>query len=360
MSFLDYSGQYVMKEDRYFFIFRNQTIEEECCFIVPPVYDISFKKMFYYNNNCIHIVKNFLNSIIYPESNLIVELNFLSKEIISDSHLLNNKGTRRVDNPYLAKIKQYYDNSNNFYYKEVVIDLVIIKWSISDLLTEKCFDNGLRLRPTNNSRETWIIVLCLDMSKRTYFNKASNSYVAKKLNQNEMIKPKNYVKIYEIHLNSLYNDPNPTSVLNGETIDSEGKEWIKLFCLPLWCKSFEKNGINYYMPRNVEFIGNGIKKAFEILMNISDSELSIINMDKKYEERILQEKYQEGYYNRYQRFKNEGLDFFFEKFKSNKSMDNIEILGFIDKNFLLEKYGENPETIAFSQFLKYKGILVEN
>ena len=28
---------------------------------------------------------------------------------------------------------------------------------------------------------------------------------------------------------------------------------------------FEKNGINYYMPRNVKFIGNGIKKAFEIL-----------------------------------------------------------------------------------------------
>lgn len=356
MSFLDYSGQYFLKEDKFFFIFRNQAIEEECCFIVPPVYDISFKKMFYYNDNGILIVKNFLNSIIYPESNLIVELNYLSKEILSDSHLLYNKGTRRVDNAYLAKIKQYYGNSNNYYIKEVVICLEMEKRSISDSLTEKCFDYGAGLRLRNNSRETWVIALCLDKSKKPYCDKGSNSFVVKKLNQNDMINPKNYVKIYEIHLNSLYNEPNPTSILNGKTINSEGKEWIKLLCLPLWCKSYKDDGLNYYMPRNVEFIGDEIKKAFEILMNISDSEFSIISINKKAEEGMLQEKFQEGY----QSCKNEDLDFFFENFKSNKSMDNIELLGPIDKNFLLEKYGKNPEIIAFSQFLKTKGILVEN
>ena len=89
MSFLDYNGKFDIMEnsENYSFNYYNKdSIELIPFFIVPPIYDITFKRVFFYNSDGLVIVKDFLNNILFPESLLIYEINFIGKEILSNSH----------------------------------------------------------------------------------------------------------------------------------------------------------------------------------------------------------------------------------------------------------------------------------
>ena len=129
MEFLYYTGIHdKIEEFKYKFEFKANKIGiDTTCFIPSPVYDVPFKKMFFYNKDGKEIAQDFLNSILYPESNSIEKLDFLPKEILSNSHIISNKGTRIVDNAYLAKIKEYDSSTKKEYYKEVIIDIEMEK-----------------------------------------------------------------------------------------------------------------------------------------------------------------------------------------------------------------------------------------
>ena len=118
LYFLDYLGKCELaekneSEHNRIFTFKNGKINAKIRYLVPIIYDVSFKKVFYYDEDGAEIVRDFLNSILFPESNSIIEVKFLPKEILSNSHLKNNKGTKKVDNAYIAKIRQKKLNENN-------------------------------------------------------------------------------------------------------------------------------------------------------------------------------------------------------------------------------------------------------
>ena len=254
LYFLDYLGKCELPEKNEFehnriFTFKNGKINAKIRYLVPIIYDVSFKKVFYYDEDGAEIVRDFLNSILFPESNSIIEVKFLPKEILSNSHLKNNKGTKKVDNAYIAKIRQKKLNENNdlennnsndnIEYKNVIIDIEMENGMICERVTGKCFNYGSSLRNRNDFIETWVIALCIDKSKNPGSDKGAKSYFGKKYNISDDIQNMNYVTIYEIYLNGLYNSEDElVSVLNNEKIGAKGKEWIKLFCLKLWCDGF--------------------------------------------------------------------------------------------------------------------------
>ena len=140
--FLDYSGKFDSiekegEENNGIFYFKNIKQKDEKLYIVPIIYDVSFKKVFYNNNDGAEYLRDFLNSMFYPESKSIMKVEFLPKEILSNSHLVNNKGTKKVDNVCIATIMirkkneineddvnlENYNSKDNIKYKKVVIDV---------------------------------------------------------------------------------------------------------------------------------------------------------------------------------------------------------------------------------------------
>ena len=83
MSFLDYNGTFDIMEGSDYFIFNYyniDSIESLPFFIVTPIYDITFKRVFFYNSDALEIVKDFLNHILFPKSLSICELNSSAKK----------------------------------------------------------------------------------------------------------------------------------------------------------------------------------------------------------------------------------------------------------------------------------------
>ena len=83
MQFLDYQGNFKKITPNWFrFYFKNDfEADSKPIFIVAPIYDVSFKKVFYNQRNGLDILRDFLNSLIFPETQAIVELKFIQKEI---------------------------------------------------------------------------------------------------------------------------------------------------------------------------------------------------------------------------------------------------------------------------------------
>ena len=389
MSFIDYMGVYdenieekITEEEReeeslkYLFCFKGKQYKLFTpCFIVPPVYDVSFKNVFFYNELGASIAKDFLNSILYPQTNSIINLEFLPKEILSNSHLKYNKGTRIVDTAYLATIKtKDLNNDEENENTKVIIDIEMEKKQLGESITRKCFNYGTGIRNENDFLDTWVIALCFDKSKKPFTDKGSNTYIEKEFNSEKTTNKLGYVKIYEIYLNGMYNGLNKISPINEEKIGIIGQEWIKLFCLSLWC--YSRDDINFCVPSEIKFSGEKIKDAFKILSDIPKSaQLRIkseLNYEKEVYEKALDEAakkgFNEGLKEGAQRGFNEGikvsklklLDIFFNKFKSNKSIENIEIV--IDKisyKDLIERYGQNKNVNGFAQLLSSKGMLTD-
>ena len=144
MQFLNYNGSCEkITPDYYKFDFKNG-FESECkpVFIVPPIYDVSFKKVFYNKVNGLKILKDFLNSLIFPETQAIVELKFIHKEILSNSHLKKNKGTRIVKEGIKeGRIEGNLELLDNFIKrfkdKEVLQNIFLLEKVSSSLLIER-------------------------------------------------------------------------------------------------------------------------------------------------------------------------------------------------------------------------------
>ena len=400
--FLDYSGKFDSiekegEENNGIFYFKNAKQKDEKLYIVPIIYDVSFKKVFYNNNDGAEYLRDFLNSMFYPESKSIKEVEFLPKEILSNSHLVNNKGTKKVDNVCIATIMirkkneineddvnlENYNSKDNIKYKKVVIDVEMENNLTGERVTSKCFNYGSSLRMKNDFMETWVIALCIDKSKSPTYDKGSKCYVAKEYNFSHNVDKKDYVKIYEVYLNGLYNAKDePISALNNEKIGDEGKEWIKLFCLTLWCNNHNNDKINFCIPKNLKFYGSKINKAIEILSDIQEASKINIKM-QLFDEELLKESsynngydngdldgYMDGYNNGFNNGFDNGynkkniviLDYFYKVYKEKKDLENTGLKEILDKVpylFLLKKYGENNDTKEFANVLDQNGLLLK-
>ena len=107
MQFLNYTGDYKKISSKVYRFDFDDNIETESppLFIVPPIYDISFKKIFSFKKIGLESARDFLNSLFFPKSQSIIELKCIEKEILSNSHLKDDEGTLIVDNAFIAKIR---------------------------------------------------------------------------------------------------------------------------------------------------------------------------------------------------------------------------------------------------------------
>ena len=381
MQFLNYIGSCEkITPDYYKFDFKNG-FESECkpVFIVPPIYDVSFKKVFYNKVNGLKILKDFLNSLIFPETQAIVELKFIHKEILSNSHLKKNKGTRIVDDACIAIIKckgkRFNGQIQEEFLKEVIIDFEMESNYQEDKYTNKFFDYATGLRNQNDFKETWVIALGINKTNSYITDKGSKSYVTKKYNVYNVYKDLDCVKIFEIYLNYLFSKINePISIFNNEKIGHCGKEWIKLFCIELWATGVSEQG--YCLPSNLEFKGSCIKQAIDILADIFGEVGHKIKVDNFYKEeekkRHLDEinaSYQNGRKEGIKEGIKEGrmegikegikegrmegnlelLDNFFKRFKDKEVLQNIFLLEKVSSSLLIERYGN---TQIVKKFIK--------
>lgn len=209
MEFLKFTGDFKKISNRqYNFYYDDGNIESISVpmFIVPPIYDVSFKKIFPANNIGLESAKEFFNSLLFPESQSITELKCIEKEITSNSNLKNDEGTLILDNAYIAKIKYFEKDKENkiiLKEKEVLIDFEMESRYQSEKYTSKFFNYATGLRNQNMFIETWVIAICVNRSKKPKNEKSSKSYMTKKykLDGNKNL---DYVQIYEIYLNDLY------------------------------------------------------------------------------------------------------------------------------------------------------------
>ena len=91
-------------------------------------------------------------------------------------------------------------------------------------------------------------------------------------------------------------------------LNLEGKAWIKLLYLSLWCKPAQNSDIFYYFPHDIIFKGSQIKIAFDILIYINDYKRSRMKAQVLNEKKKLSYKYKEDYVEGEKKGFNNGLN----------------------------------------------------
>ncbi len=404
-TFLNYTGEYEeISEEKFSFTFKNgEDIIMTPSFICPMVYDNPFKTVFSYDKSGMELVKDCLNSILYPISQMILEItSFAPKEFQTSSNVRYGKGAKRVDDAFFVKIK----DGDGF--KIILIDLEMEK-KFNNSLTEKFYDYGNSLRRANNFTETWVIAFCIDDVKVYTKDKGSKSNLIKQYNLGGS-DTLPYIKIYEIYLNDLYNNIDKNiSVFPNEFIQEEGKEWIKLFTITLW-SNYYKTVEKYPLPSEITFRGKKIKEAIDKINmnNIDDTarvriltNIRFENQVKEENEKNLAHEYQRGKqegdeegYQRgkqendeeaYQRGKQEGraegyqiggengftngqkfgrqnlileqLDTFYSKYIQGKSIENIDVIKKIPSQLVNERYSGLEHGQDFIKQLAIRNLL---
>ena len=388
MQFLDYTGyNKKFNSTLYTFEFKgkmdNMEIQSQPLFIVPPIYDVSFKKVFASTKTGLTLLLDFLNSILFPKSKLIKELNFIEKEIPSNSHLKNDEGTLILDDVCIAKI-QYLDEGKTKV-KDVLIDVEMESNYQVDKYTGKFFNYATGIRNQNDFQETWVIALGVNRSKNPREISFNKSHMIKKYYANDLQKDLDYIRIFEIYLNDYYNKiDEKISIFEGEEIEDRGKEWIKLFTIELWCKKVNESC--YCLPANILFKGDKIKKAIEKLSDIFGSVEHKIKVEKNFQketeenfQKQLDEKYETGYKTGYENGYGTGyetgigkgfdkgylacvfkmIDKYFQKYVKGETLQSIMLPEKIKFSDLQQKYGESSEFKGFAKILQAQNLLID-
>ena len=78
MSFLDYTGEYTARGDKFIFKMKGGKRKTSKFFTIisDPTYDNAFKTMLCFQKS---ILKSLLNSVLFPESKLIEKLEYSKK-----------------------------------------------------------------------------------------------------------------------------------------------------------------------------------------------------------------------------------------------------------------------------------------
>ena len=363
MYFLDYTGYYEKSNTtEYRFYFKGEIeIERKPLFIIPPIYHVSFKKIFFSNENGLKILQDFLNSLLFPLSQSIIELKFISKGILNNSHLNQNEGSLFLDNTCIAIIK--YEENGKEIKKEIIIDFEIESNYHVIKYPKKFFNFEPRFRNQNDFKETWVISLSLNRSKNPKKEYSSKSCITKKykFNNYENSNDLNYVKIYEIYLNDYYSQlDKEISVFEGEIIQEIGKEWIKLFTIELWAKS--ANEYCYCIPSGLKYKGTYIEKAIEILSDIFCYEGMKIRVEKNHQkemeelqQQLVDDSYQKGYSNA----NLEILDIQFQNYKKGQLPGNIILLQKISSSVVINRYGNSEIVREFIEKLSAQNLIID-
>ena len=378
MQFLDFTGEYeIIKNNLFKFKFKeNVETTDSPLLVLPPMYDKTFTKIFIYNNMGLEIIKDFLNSLLFPKSQSIIELKYHKSGISSNSDFNEIEDNSITEGLCIAKVKYIEKDKKSIKEEEILICFLLF----SDYLFYKPPNNFLKYnkdeREETKYKEEWAIILYVDRTKNTIKEKNDKSFMAKKykLYEDYFNDDNNFVPIFEIYLNDLYSNLDKTiSICENEEIQDTGKEWIKLFAMELWAKNF-KNPY-YCFPSNMQFRGKYIKNTIETLSDIDDNLALRINVEKDHQEKMfedlkkdLEQAYingmNEGINDRLNDELNEAnlilLDKYFEEFINGEKLEPIILLKKISSTLLKEKYGASQNFQNFYELLASKNWIESN
>ena len=378
MQFLDFTGEYeIIKNNLFKFKFKeNVETTNSPLLVLPPMYDKTFTKIFIYNNMGLEIIKDFLNSLLFPKSQSIIELKYHKSGISSNSDFNEIEDNSITEGLCIAKVKYIEKDKKSIKEEEILICFLLY----SDYLFYKRSNNFLKCnkdeREETKYKEKWAIILYVDRTKNTIKEKNDKSFMAKKykLYEDYFNDDNNFVPIFEIYLNDLYSNLDKTiSICENEEIQDTGKEWIKLFSIELWANNFKKP--YYCFPSNMQFRGKYIKNAIETLSDIDDNLALRINVEKNHQEKIyedlkkdLEQRYingmNKGIKDRMNDELNEDnlilLDKYFEIFKNGEKLEHIILLKKISSTLLKQKYGSSQNFQNFYELLASQNWIESN
>ena len=296
MSFLKYSGDYTRRGEKYVFI-MNGNVKKTSKFhtsLNNPTYDKSFKNMFCSEKS---ITKSFLNSVLFPKSKLIEKIEF-SKTYFADKSLVNNRygyGSKSIDVGCKLFLKK--DNLLNIKSNILICD-VEMQIGFSDEIEKKFIDYANKIRVDSNYQDIWVVSFIL---KESIDNK-NNKVELNKVDKDGVVKMKDFrlMKLIEINLNYcnfLLQNNEEIEIIDGEVLDIPGREWIKMLCIPLWCKTDWINESVYILPKlKKEFINcSFLRKTMNKIVHknqpfdLSDIDEHYNRMERKNYVKLLKE-----------------------------------------------------------------------
>ena len=262
MSFLKYTGD--VEEIKYFkFEMNDNNIINGDKFIevASPAIDVNFKTIFENNKE---ILRSLLNSLIFPETERIEEIEILPTIVPGYKKYYYNLDYIRLDILCACYLLESPDDEES----KVLIDLqMIIDFNKNEI---NKYMNYLK-----NIYKENIIALALDFKhiESSYYNNGfKSSSELDKCKLNDEIEIIEDIPIYRIFLyyayKSIFERNEKFWVINEDNVlKNKGREWIKFFNIPNWCGYFKEN--YYLLPPfdNKFFESNEVKLAIQILAN---------------------------------------------------------------------------------------------
>lgn len=301
MSFLDYTGK-VDPEGIYYVFDMGEKVDplEEAYHlnIANPTIDNCFKKIFYTKSE---ITKSFLNAILFPNDKRITDLKFLPTERPGEAESYA-EGSIRMDcvcKCILKPLKKYpkenlgddlglYSNDT-----ELVVD---IEMQIGLKPNQDDISMGYLRALCQQYEKNKILVLVLLYTpniKNPRKNKGNIIAYGKEEFKNPVkIQKREDCIIYQLDLNycaKLMEKGEDLWILNESQIFADaGKEWIKLFSIPIWCKQSKEK--YYYFPPldQLSFKDLNVKSALSLLAN-SDFSYEKNYIDQKNMENLIED-----------------------------------------------------------------------
>ena len=263
MSFLDYTGEYTARRDKFIFKMKGGKRKTSKFFTIisDPTYDNAFKTMLCFQKS---ILKSLLNSVLFPESKLIEKLEY-SKTYFPGKLDINSRygaGSKSIDVGCKCFLKK--DNNLNIKDNVLMID-VEMQIGFNDEVESRFINYANAIKVKSNFADTWVVSFIVKES----INSDNNIIEFDKKNSKGVVNVKKFqdIKIIEINLNhcySLIKENKDIKIL--EELGIEGKEWIKLLSVPLWCQKYDLSEDIYMIPKHTQkgFIScNYVKKAIE-------------------------------------------------------------------------------------------------
>lgn len=285
MSFLEYTGKYSKRGEKFIFKMKGgkKKISKFTTVISNPTYDNTFKIMLGSKKT---ILKSLLNSVLFPKSKLIEKIEY-SKTYFPGKGEINHRygfGSKSIDIGCKCILKK--DNDLNIKNNVLMID-VEMQIGFTDEVEKRFIDYANAIRVDSDYTDTWVVSFIVKESM-----KSNNTIELNKKNSEGVFSEKKYqaIKIIEINLNyccSLIEEDKDIEIM--EELGQEGKEWIKLLSCPIWCQNNNLREDIYTIPKYTRkgFIScNYVKKAIEeIIFRPQPFDLSSVDEHYNKEER---------------------------------------------------------------------------
>ena len=251
-SYLPFSQKYIFLGNIGGYQYKTQEIYR----LIDPSIDSTFK--FLFADNDTKILENMLNSILFPDSPKLSELQILNNEVVRPFQK-HRKGTIRSDIACKAKL-----DKNN------IIFAIEMQIGIYGDFTKRLLNYNKGLSYEYNYETTWSLGLFINLTK----NPKHSCYTNLNKIQNGEKKELNLLNITEIDLKEeiIKINKGEDININNKKIGNFGKEWIKFLGLRTWCP---RNFGRFILPKNYNLSNN--KYLIEVINKLENIPTKLLN-----------------------------------------------------------------------------------